>query len=110
MVAKSNGRLEVMHIISRPDASWPGARGRIDAKVIKSFLPGPELGNKVMIFVCGAYIYFLVVYAHINIACMSVGPPGQVAAVSGPKDGLAQGELGGALKDLGYVKEQVYKF
>ncbi|QRV86528.1 hypothetical protein RhiJN_14546 [Ceratobasidium sp. AG-Ba] len=90
MAAKSNGRFEVMHIISRPDDSWTGAKGRIDANVIKSYLPGPELGSKVMIFVCG--------------------PPGQVAAVSGPKDGLAQGELGGALKDLGYIKEQVYKF
>ncbi|KAF8610543.1 NADH-cytochrome b5 reductase [Ceratobasidium sp. AG-I] len=90
MAAASNGRFEVMHIISRPDDSWTGAKGRIDAKVIKNFLPGPELGSKVMVFVCG--------------------PPGQVAAVSGPKDGLAQGELGGALKDLGYIKEQVYKF
>ncbi|KAH7340735.1 hypothetical protein B0J17DRAFT_766678 [Rhizoctonia solani] len=90
MAAKSNGRFEVMHIISRPDETWTGAKGRIDAKVINSYLPGPELGSRVMIFVCG--------------------PPGQVAAISGPKDGFAQGELGGALKDLGYVKEQVYKF
>ncbi|CAE7206602.1 unnamed protein product [Rhizoctonia solani] len=90
MAAKSNGRFEVMHIISRPDETWTGAKGRIDAKVIGGYLPGPGLGSRVMIFVCG--------------------PPGQVAAVSGPKDGLAQGELSGALKDLGYVKEQVYKF
>ncbi|CAE6408588.1 unnamed protein product [Rhizoctonia solani] len=88
MASKSNGRFEVRYIISRPDETWTGAKGRIDAKVIKSYLPGPELGSRVMVFVCG--------------------PPGQVAAVSGPKDGLAQGELGGALKDLGYVKEQVY--
>lgn len=47
--------LQVMHIISRPDASWTGAKGRIDAKVIKDFLPGPELGSKVMIFVCGMF-------------------------------------------------------
>ncbi|CUA75036.1 hypothetical protein RSOLAG22IIIB_01674 [Rhizoctonia solani] len=90
MASKSNGRFELRHIISRPDETWTGAKGRIDAKVIKSYLPGSELGSRVMVFVCG--------------------PPGQVAAVSGPKDGLAQGELGGALKDLGYVKEQVYKF
>lgn len=42
-----------MHIISRPDDSWTGAKGRIDAKVIQSYLPGPELGSKVMVFVCG---------------------------------------------------------
>ena len=48
-------------------------------------------------------IFFLV----LTQAIVWVGPPGQVAAISGPKDGLAQGELGGALKDLGYIKEQV---
>jgi len=36
-----------------------------------------------------------------------IGPPGQVAAVAGPKDGMKQGELGGALKELGYSSEQV---
>jgi hypothetical protein len=34
------------------------------------------------------------------------GPPGQVAAVAGPKAG-GQGELGGILKELGYVADQV---
>lgn len=35
------------------------------------------------------------------------GPPGQVAAISGPKKGYQQGELGGILKQLGYTEEQV---
>jgi len=35
------------------------------------------------------------------------GPPGQVAAVSGKKAGMKQGELGGILKELGYSEDQV---
>ena len=37
----------------------------------------------------------------------NLGPPGQVAAVSGKKAGMAQGELGGILKELGYTEDQV---
>lgn len=50
-------------------------------------LPPANLGEKAKIFVCG--------------------PPGQVAAISGPKAGYQQGELGGILKKLGYTEEQV---
>ena len=35
------------------------------------------------------------------------GPPGQVAALAGKKDGMKQGELAGVLKDLGYNSDQV---
>jgi hypothetical protein len=35
------------------------------------------------------------------------GPPPQVAAVAGNKAGMKQGELGGALKELGYSEDQV---
>jgi len=48
------------------------------------------LKDKIKIFVCG--------------------PPGQVAAVAGKKDGPKQGELGGILKELGYNEDQVFKF
>jgi hypothetical protein len=36
-----------------------------------------------------------------------VGPPPQVAAIAGKKDGMKQGALGGALKELGYDESQV---
>ena len=39
-----------------------------------------------------------------------IGPPGQVNAVAGKKDGMKQGEIGGVLKELGYTEEQVFKF
>lgn len=38
------------------------------------------------------------------------GPPGQVAAIAGAKDGGKQGPIGGALASLGYESSQVFKF
>ena len=40
----------------------------------------------------------------------NIGPPGQVIAVAGKKDGMKQGAIGGILKELGYAEDQVYKF
>ena len=37
----------------------------------------------------------------------NLGPPPQIAAISGKKAGMAQGELGGVLKELGYTEDQV---
>jgi cytochrome-b5 reductase len=39
-----------------------------------------------------------------------IGPPGQVNAVAGKKDGMKQGAIGGVLKELGYTEDQVFKF
>ena len=39
-----------------------------------------------------------------------IGPPGQVIAVAGKKDGMKQGAIGGILKELGYTEDQVFKF
>jgi len=38
------------------------------------------------------------------------GPPGQVNAVAGKKEGPKQGPVGGILKELGYTEDQVFKF
>ena len=38
------------------------------------------------------------------------GPPGQVAAVAGKKEGMKQGVLAGILKDLRYTEDQVRCF
>lgn len=35
------------------------------------------------------------------------GPPGQVKAIAGSKDGMKQGALGGVLKELGYTEDHV---
>lgn len=61
----------------------PGAKGEGEGE--------GEGGKDVKIFVCG--------------------PPGLYKAVSGNKTSpVDQGELTGMLKELGYEKEQVYKF
>lgn len=61
----------------------------MSAEKIKQYFPRSE-GDNVKAFVCG--------------------PPGQYQAVSGPKAGKDQGELGGALKELGYKQSEVFKF
>jgi len=38
------------------------------------------------------------------------GPPGQVKAIGGEKQGMNQGALGGILKELGYTEQQVCNF
>ena len=35
------------------------------------------------------------------------GPPGQVAAIAGKKEGFKQGAVSGVLKELGYTEDQV---
>ena len=50
-------------------------------------IPPANLGEKTKIFVCG--------------------PPGQVAALAGKKEGMKQGALSGVLKDAGFTEDQV---
>ncbi|EGW30434.1 NADH-cytochrome b5 reductase 2 [Spathaspora passalidarum NRRL Y-27907] len=69
--------------------AWEGKVGYITKDFLASELDKPSSDTKV--FVCG--------------------PPGLYKAVSGPKvSPTDQGELTGALAELGYTKEQVFKF
>ena len=62
--------------------------GRIDMAAIEGALPSSE---DTMVCVCG--------------------PPAMVAGLAGPKaDDGGQGEVGGALAELGYAADKVYKF
>lgn len=71
------------------DAGW-ATQGRVTKELLKTVLPEPGSGNN-KIFVCG--------------------PPGMYKAISGNKKSPAdQGELSGILKDLGYTKDDVFKF
>lgn len=83
-------RFRAFYVLDKPPKDWPGSSGFIDKNLLKTVLPEPKSEN-VKIFVCG--------------------PPGLMNAISGnkvsPKD---QGELAGVLKELGYNKDQVYKF
>lgn len=84
-----NPRFKVVHVLSDEpaDSEWKGARGFINAELIKTNFPEPSAGDDVMIFVCG--------------------PPPMYNALCGPRD---QKELTGLLSDMEYTAEQVYKF
>ncbi|KOS19133.1 NADH-cytochrome b5 reductase 2 [Escovopsis weberi] len=83
-------RFRAFYTLDKPPRGWAGEKGVVSKDLLKQVLPEPKEDN-IKVFVCG--------------------PPGLMKAVSGakksPKD---QGELSGALKDLGYSAEQVYKF
>lgn len=76
-------------------APWAGAVGRVDKKLLARALPPPAAEGgadaaRRKVLVCG--------------------PPGFVAAVSGPKIAWNdQGPLTGALKELGWSESQVLK-
>lgn len=83
-------RFRAFYVLNNPPASWPQGKGFINKDLLKTVLPSPKEEN-VKVFVCG--------------------PPGLYKAISGakksPKD---QGEVDGYLKELGYSKDQVFKF
>lgn len=83
-------RFRAFYVLDQPPESWQQGKGHITKDLLKTVIPGPNEGN-IKIFVCG--------------------PPGLYKAISGAKNSPAdQGELQGYLKELGYSKEQVYKF
>lgn len=83
-------RFRAFYTIDKPGKDWVQGTGYVTKELLKTVLPEPKTGN-IKIFVCG--------------------PPDMYKAISGgkasPKD---QGELTGFLKELGYSKDQVYKF
>lgn len=83
-------RFRAFYTLDKPPADWPHGKGFITKDLLKTVLPEPKEDN-IKIFVCG--------------------PPGLYKAVSGMKNSPQdQGELVGSLKELGYSKDQVYKF
>ena len=83
-------RFKVFYLLDKPPAGWTGGKGYITKDLLKTVLPPPTEEN-IKVFVCG--------------------PPGLYKALSGGKVSPAdQGELSGALKELGYTKDQVFKF
>ena len=84
-------RFRAFYVVDNPPKDWTGgARGHITEEMLKQVLPEPKSEN-IKVFVCG--------------------PPGLYKAISGAKKSPQdQGELDGYLKNLGYSKEQVYKF
>ena len=83
-------RFRAFYVLDQPEEKWRGGKGFISKDLLKTVLPEPKEEN-IKLFVCG--------------------PPGLYKAISGTKvSAKDQGELTGILKDLGYSKDQVYKF
>ncbi|KAK9467002.1 NADH-cytochrome b5 reductase [Lipomyces arxii] len=88
-VAKKPEQFSTKYVVEK-DATGDLIPGFVTKDLLQKIIPAPSTDG-LMIFVCG--------------------PPGFHAAVSGSKiSNTDQGELTGALKDLGYSPEQVFKF
>jgi cytochrome-b5 reductase len=89
LAAAHPGRFAVEYYVDAPPSWWRGGRGYVDKKAIARFLPAAT--QKTKILVCG--------------------PPGLVEMVAGAKVSFKdQGPVGGHLADLGFSRDQVYKF
>lgn len=83
-------RFKAFYTLDNPSKEWAHGKGFITKDLLKEVIPDAKSEN-IKVFICG--------------------PPGLYKAVSGPKvSPTDQGDLSGILKDLGYTKEQVYKF
>ncbi|KAI9719453.1 MAG: NADH-cytochrome b5 reductase [Candelaria pacifica] len=83
-------RFRAFYVLDKPPEGWGQGSGHITKDLLKTVIPEPKAEN-IKIFVCG--------------------PPGLYKAISGAKKSPQdQGELEGILKELGYSKDQVYKF
>lgn len=86
---KHPDRFKVIYALDKAPEKWDGLTGYVTKDVIQKYLPGPNEDD------------------HVIMVC---GPPPMVNSISGPKDKMQQGELQGILKELGYKKENVFKF
>lgn len=118
-LAKSHpDRLKVVYALDKPPANWKGETGYISSELVKKHAAAADKGEKVKVFVCGVRqpplllveISFPALTRLTHHTLVARQPPGQVAAISGPKEGMKQGPVGGALAALGYEASQVFKF
>ena len=110
---------KVVHTLDKPPAAgWSGASGYVSRELVQAHVPPADKGDKIKVFICGTSSLLPVrwfgvdhfLFLNFFVEWGGIGPPGQVNAVAGKKDGMKQGEIGGVLKELGYTEEQVFKF
>lgn len=83
-------RFKAFYTLDKPSKEWKHGKGFITKELLSEVLPDAGSEN-IKVFVCG--------------------PPPLYKAISGTKASPQdQGELSGILKELGYSKDQVYKF
>ena len=88
-LAKKHSNFNVIYALDSAGWLWSGEKGVISASMISKYFPGPKPGC--FVYVCG--------------------PGGMMKAISGTKaKDFSQGEVDGALKQLGYTKDSVFKF
>lgn len=81
-------QFQITYVLDKPPKEWHGAAGYVTPALLKQKLAAPS--DDSLVVVCG--------------------PPGMMAAVSGGKaKDYTQGELSGALLELGYNSSQVFK-
>ncbi|KAH8099858.1 ferredoxin reductase-like C-terminal NADP-linked domain-containing protein [Cristinia sonorae] len=85
--SKHPDTFNVVYTVDDKVKEWDGPTGYVNAELIRKHVAPAGLGEKVKVFICG--------------------PPGQVNAIAGKKDGYNQGPIGGILKELGYTEDQV---
>ncbi|KAH7046851.1 hypothetical protein BKA57DRAFT_464459 [Linnemannia elongata] len=83
-------RFKVTYVIDKAVEGWKGPTGYVNAELIKKHIPDVATGNT-KVFVCG--------------------PPLMMKSVCGVKGpNFTQGEVDGALKELGLDSDHVFKF
>jgi len=90
-ITKKHKNVKVTHVVNAksPNSDWKGEIGHVNKELLQKLLPKPSESS--LVYVCG--------------------PPGMMEAVSGNKaKDYTQGEVSGMLKDLGYSKDNVFKF
>ncbi|KAF0701104.1 Aste57867_8401 [Aphanomyces stellatus] len=81
--------LKVINVLSKPSESWTGYTGHVNKEFLEKHLPGPSPDH--LVLVCG--------------------PPSMMHDISGGKaKDFSQGQVEGALKELNYTSEMVFKF
>lgn len=52
-LVKDHNRLQVNHVLSEPDDSWEGARGRVRTQLLQGFVPSEDPKQPLLICICG---------------------------------------------------------
>jgi cytochrome-b5 reductase len=85
---KFHDRMNIVYFVDKQERGWNGEVGLINKDKLQKYLPPPSIDN--LVYVCG--------------------PPKMYESLCGNKaPDYSQGEVGGALKELGYTKDNVYK-
>jgi len=91
-IASKHSNFKVTYVVDEAKAPnpWSGRVGHVNKKLLAETMPAVSDSN--LVYVCG--------------------PPGFMVAVSGTKNlkDYSQGELTGALKEMGYSEKHVFKF